>query len=176
MLFAFNALAYSQVPPSPPPGGSDLQSWQVTRRFNNTPITELPVDNEYSPWRLRLALRALIYDEFGNLIPPSEGGGKAVRGWHGYDNILTGIQTSVIIISTQQEWNILVEYAEDNGKDLDVICGLAETKGSYTPPLCPGAPLPFWLNVILIFSLLFLFKKVYKIQSFIPLKCLKPLY
>ncbi len=158
LLFIF----YLQVMP-PPPGGNGLQSWQVTEWFEDPlkSTSELGANNEYSPWRLRLALRPLIYDSSGNLIPPKDGGGKPVRGWSGYRNIVNGIINNIIIITLPEEWNILVEYANVNNEDIEEICDLAESKGNYIAPGCPAASVPVIVNLLLLCSFCILFLKSY---------------
>ena len=152
----------------PPPGGNGLQSWQVREWFlqpdRSTSI--LGVNFEYSPIRLREALRPLIFDSSGNIIKPGDGGdGRPVRNWHGYANILTGIKLGIIIITFNDEWDILVKYAADNGEDIDEICDLAESKGNYIAPGCPRAPVPIVVHFLLFCSFFILFLKSYKVTK-----------
>ena len=158
---------YLQVMP-PPPGGNGLQSWKVVEWFQEPgrSTSILGVNFEYSPIRLREALRPLIFDSSGNIIKPGDGGdGRPVRNWHGYANILTGIKLGIIIITFNDEWDILVKYAADNGEDIDEICDLAESKGNYIAPGCPRAPVPIFVHFLLFCSFFILFLKSYKVTK-----------
>lgn len=148
MLLGFFLLVLQVLPPPPPPSGSEIQNLQVTEWFGdpNKSTNRLGKFHVYPLLRLEKAL---------GLVGPA----KDIRDWVGYENIILGIDTGVIIITNSQEWELLVNFAANNGKDIDEICSLAESKGNYTAQGCPAAPIPIIWDLLLLASFIVLWNK-----------------
>ena len=169
-FFVTEAAAF-QVPPIPPPGGSEL--WSGT-----SIVTSTSTCLECSGWEFISICWRGVFDfveigftevECGSNTDPQSWGYFQLQdalngttplpgGYVGLSAILEAIGDGNIYGLSDLEWGLLVSYA--SGSDLALACGYAEDEDSF-PAACNDVPLPLWLNLLLLLSLIVFWKKVY---------------
>ncbi len=135
-------------PPPVPPLNGDLSGVWVIERRNGTPITggangDIAVYNDYS------------FDRWFRMYTND----KKIRGWKGYAQTIQGIQSNIIIPTSDGEWDAITQYAADSGRNLQQICDLCYEKSganggtvNYIPPACQVFPISIYWNFVLVFS------------------------
>jgi len=170
-FFFISKAAAFQVPPPPPPGGSEL--WSGT-----SVVTSTSICLECDGWEFISICWRGVFDfvdigftevECGSNTDPQSWGyfqlqdalnGSAALpgGYIGLTAILEAIGDGNIYGLSDLEWGLLVSYA--SGSDLALACQYAEDEDSF-PAACNDVPLPIWLNIMLLLSLLFFWWKIY---------------
>lgn len=174
-LTFFNAQdSYGQVPPPPPPGGSEL--WSGTSEFDGDSGVCYTCNGWEDPileicWRGFFDFVEIGYDEVpcGSGIITQDFGYSQLQdalngitplpgGYLGFSQILSAILNGKLYDMNIFEWDLIASYA--SGNDLNTVCTYARKEG-VEPASCSGVPLPIWLNLAIILSMLYLFWRIY---------------